>query len=271
MNVGSMPIHAGKQVYSFLRGACSASGVSWTEVGLDAAIAEVAASILYDDPARALIGRILSDLPETGFDRTGTERAFSDMKRLENWRVGEFLAGRYLTAHRACSFPWPAEWDQKTMGSSLPGAELVGFCLDASGECFAFGEVKTSSDSDQPPRVMRGPDGLVRQLRNLRDRKAAREMLVLYLARRAARDSALCVQFQSAWERYSRDDLDVRLFGCLIRDVQPSVTDLRAAADQLGKGRPQAGLIELLAIYLPKNRISRLGHDVTEAMRGARP
>ena len=50
------------------------------------------------------------------------------------------------------------------MRFSFPRAELVGFCLDDSGECFAFAEVKTSADSDQPPRVMRGPDGLVRQL-----------------------------------------------------------------------------------------------------------
>lgn len=105
MNVGSMPIHAGKQVYRFLRGACSASGVSWTEVGLDAAIAEVAASIVSDDPARAVMSPILSDLAKTGFDRTGVAASFSGMKRLESWRVGEFLAGRYLTAHRACSFP----------------------------------------------------------------------------------------------------------------------------------------------------------------------
>ena len=96
-------------------------------------------------------------------------------------------------------------------------------------------------------------------------------MLVLYLARRADGDSALRAQLQSALKRYYTDTLDVKLFGCLIRDMEPSVSDLRAAADQLGKGRPQAGLIELLAIYLPKNRISRLGHDVTEAMRGARP
>lgn len=156
------------------------------------------------------------------------------------------------------------------MGSSLPGAELVGFCLDDSGECFVFGEVKTSSDPKQPPRVMHGSDGLVRQLRNLRDRKATRDMLVLYLARRAP-DAPSCARFQSALKRYCRDNLDVRLFGCLIRDVEPSVSDVQAAADKLATGRPQPGLIELLAIYLPKNRISSLGHDMTEAMRGANP
>ena len=120
-----MPIRAGKQVYSLLRGACSASGVFWTEVGLDAAIGEVAASILYDDPAQEVIGRILSDLPETGFDRTGTARAFPDMKRLENWRVGEFLADRYLTAHRACSFPLACR----------VGSENGGFQFAGSGAC----------------------------------------------------------------------------------------------------------------------------------------
>ena len=205
-----MPIHLGEYAYGFSQGSCSASGVSWSDAGLDAAINEVAASILHDDPGQAVMSRCLSGLPETGFDRSGAARLFAGTRRMENWQVGEWIGRLYLTACRACSFPWPAEWDERKIGSSLPGADLVGFCLDSSGECFAFGEVKTSADSNRPPRVMGGPDGLIQQLRNLRDSRADRDTLVWYLARRSD-DPAWCAKFQSAFGRYMRDALDVML------------------------------------------------------------
>ena len=61
------------------------------------------------------------------------------------------------------------------------------------------------------------------------------------------------------------------LFGCLIRDVDPSRSDLQPAVDKLASGHSQAMLIELVAIHLPQDRISHLGHDVDQALLRARP
>lgn len=61
----------------------------------------------------------------------------------------------------------------------------------------------------------------------------------------------------------------MRLFGCLIRKGERSKSDLRRAVAMLDSGHPQAIAIELLAIYLPKNQIPRLGLDLGETFRGA--
>ena len=265
-----MPIPSGKLVYNLSEGDCLAIGVSWTSFELDRAISEVADSILYDDPARAVMDTVMSGLHQTDFGLSGTNRLFDRTMGLESWRVGEAVSRQYLTVHSACLFPWPPEWDQRRIDASLAGSDLVGLHLDGSSACFAFGEVKTSSDPERPPRVMRGSDGLVQQMRELRSSEVYRDSQVKYLARRAERADWF-EQFESAFVRYVEDKLDVRLFGCLIRDVEPSRSDLRRAVARLASSHPQSIVIELLAIYLPKNRISRLSHDLDEALRRASP
>lgn len=265
-----MPIPSGNLVYDFSEGNCSASGVSWTSFELDRAISEVADSILYDDPARAVVDSLMSRLRNTKFRQSRTNRIFGRTMGLKSWRVGEAVGRQYLTVHSECLFPWPPEWDQSRPNASLAGPDLRGFHFDGSSTCFAFGEVKTSSDREQPPRVMRGSDGLIAQLRELRSSKDYRDDQVLYLARRPNR-AGWFKQLESALERYFEDDRDVRLFGCLIRDVEPSESDLHGAVAKLASGHPPSIVIELLAIYLPKSRIPRLGHDLDEAMRRASP
>ena len=264
-----MPIPSGKPAYNLSGGDCSASGVSWTSFELDRAISEVADSILYDDPGRAVVDTVMSGLRETDFDQSGTQAFFARSMGLEKWRVGEAICRQYLTVHRACLF-WQAEWDLRRSNASSAGPDLVGFHLGGSSPCFAFGEVKTSSEADQPPTVVRGSDGLVQQLLELRASKDYRDQQVRYLARRVELADWF-QQFESAYRRYVKDDLDVRLFGCLIRDVEPSKSDLRHAVAKLASGQPQPMMIELLAIYLPRNRITRLGHDLDEALRRASP
>ena len=264
---GSMRIHSGKTVYDSSDGDCSASDVSSARSVLDRAISGVAASILCGDSARAVVDRIVSGLREADFDRFGTQAFFGWITGREARRVGEATGRLYLTVHRECLFPWPAEWDPRRSIASSAGPDLESFHRDGSGACcVAFGEAKTSSGPVGPPTVVRGPDGLAQQLRELRNSKAYRDDQVRYLARRA--DLAdWFEQFESACERCMRDDLDVRLFGCLIRDVEPSESDLRRAVEKLTSGHTETIEIELLAIYLPRNRIPRLGHDLDEALR----
>lgn len=265
-----MPISSEELIYDFSEGDCSASGVSLTSSGLDAAIGDIADSILYDDPGRAVVDSIISGLHESDFDRFSPQEFLTRMTGLQPWRVGEAVARLYLTVHRACLFPWPPEWDRRRIDAISAGPDLVGLLLDGSSPCFAFGEVKTSSDPEQPPRVMRGSDGLVQQLRELRGSKVYRDSQVAYLARRAE-GTDWFEPLEAAFVRYLKDDLDVRLFGCLIRDVEPSWSDLRRAVAKLASSHPRSIAIELLAIYLPKNRIHRLGHDLDEALRRVRP
>lgn len=61
----------------------------------------------------------------------------------------------------------------------------------------------------------------------------------------------------------------MRLFGWLIREVEPSKSDLRRAVAKLASGHPQTIVIVLLGIYLPKNRMPCLGLDLGETFRGA--
>lgn len=143
------------------------------------------------------------------------------------------------------------------MGSSLPGADLVGFQVFNGGYRFAFGEVKTSSDKSCPPGTMYGRTGLKQQIEDLRDELEIRRQLVRYLGYRAERASWK-LQYREATTRYLRDEQNVSVFGVLIRDVTPNQSDLanrhaKLAADPL----PSAMTIELLAIYIPEESIGQ--------------
>lgn len=63
----------------------------------------------------------------------------------------------------------------------------------------------------------------------------------------------------------------MRLFGYLIRDVEPRKSALHCAVANLACDRPQAIVVQLLATYLPKNQIPRLGHDLDEGLRRGSP
>jgi hypothetical protein len=184
-----------------------------------------------------------------------------DPDRVEDWRVGEAIAEAYLTDHRSCEFPWPDGRDERKGGSSLPGADLVGFGIDRDGDCFAFGEVKTSREGRYPPGTMHGRTGLKRQLEDLRDSDAIRDDLVRYLAHRAG-SASWRARFQRAVHRYLGNPSDVQLYGVLVRDVEPHEDDLRRRVDEFGAGCPKGMCIELLALYLPEESLDGIGEEI---------
>ena len=139
-------------------------GWSGTDEELDAALSGPVATVLFDDEGKANIESILTDLVETDFEQDGLRRILSVPDAIEDWRVGEAIAETYLQDHRDCCFPWPDGRDERKSGSSLPGADLVGFGRDEDGDCLAFGEVKTSSEAEYPPGAMYGRTGLKKQL-----------------------------------------------------------------------------------------------------------
>ena len=228
------------------------------------------ATVLFDDEGKADIEDILAGLAETEFEQAGLRRVLQDPDHVEDRRVGEAIAEVYLTDHRSCSFPWPDARDERKSRSSLPGADLVGFGIDDDGDCFAFGEVKTSSERRYPPGAMHGRTGLKRQLEDLRDSEAIRKDLVKYLGHRA-RSAPWRAQFERAASRYLGNTSDVRLYGCLVRDVEPHQDDLRVRVGDLGAECPEGTHIELLALYLPRERLDGIGEAMASRRAGAEP
>ena len=246
---------------------CSGVGVRWSDEELNVAMDGRVAAVLFDAEGKADIEEILAGLAETEFEQAGLRRVLENPGRVEDWRVGEAIAEAYLTDHRSCIFPWPDGRDERKSGSSLPGADLVGFGIDGDGDCFAFGEVKTSREERYPPGTMHGRTGLKKQLEDLRDRDAIRVDLVRYLGHRAG-SASWRARFQRATKRYVGNPSDVQLYGILVRDVEPHQDDLRARVDDLGAGCPEGTRIELFALYLPRESLEGIGKEMVSRLAG---
>lgn len=263
----ALTVDAGDTVYELGQPPCSGVGSKWSNKEFDAALDDRIAAVLFDDEGTANIREIFAGLAETDFAQDGLRRILEDPDQIETWRVGEAIAEAYLTDHRACSFPWPDGRDERKSGSSLPGADLVGFGVDDSGDCLAFGEVKTSSEDRYPPGAMYGHTGLKQQLEDLRDDETIRDDLIKYLGHRA-RSTPWKERFKCAASRYLQNSSDIQLYGCLVRDVKPNKDDLRARVNGLGTGCPKGMRIELLGLYLPQGRLDNIGKKMISGQEG---
>jgi len=243
-------------------------GVSWSKQETEAAVKGPVAAVVHDDAGNEAINSLLNGLSETGFTTTHVSAMLTQAETAENWRVGEAVAECYLTHHRDCHFPWPDGRDIRKRGSSLPGADLVGFQKEGAKNRFAFGEVKTSSDAAYPPGACYGTTGLKQQLEDLRDSTVIRDDLVRYLAHRATTGVTWKAQFVDAAQRYFANKTDVRVFGMMVRDVKPHKDDVRARVTALAKDCPAQMGIELLAIYLPEQSIQNLSQLATRPQSG---
>lgn len=258
-----MTMPCGTEIYNLDNSQITACGIFLSDEEIDVALTGPVSKITYDDEGSDMIESLLSSVAETDFENTGIERIISSKREPENWRVGEAIAESYLTVHKNCTFPWPNNRDQKLESSSLPGADLVGFQATINQDNrFAFGEVKTSEQAQYPPTIIYGRHGLKHQLEDLCNNVDTRDSLVKYLGHRA-QNSTWEQQYQKATKRYLRDNTDVSIFGTIIRDVKPHADDLRTQAEKLGKNRPAAMIIELLAIYLPVASIGNLSSKLT--------
>ena len=240
---------------------CSGVGLQWSYEEFDAAKKGRIAAILFDDVGKSELKQVLSGVIESSFEQEELKYLMEDLDHIENWQVGEAIAEAYLTDHRSCSFPWPIDRDKKKSGSSLPGADLVGFERSGNSECFVFGEVKTSSEFINPPRVMLNRDGLKGQLELIRDDKNTRVVLFKYLAHRS-KSSDWCGQFKRAARRYLQDSSDFRLYGFLVRDVNPHQNDLKKIVNILDSKSHKRTRIELLALYLPLKSLDGIGQSM---------
>ena len=260
-----MTAGVGAVVYDLGKVPCSGVGLQWSNDELTSALKGQVVAALFDDEGRASIEEILAPTAETDFARDGLRRVLEGPDKIEDWRVGEAIAETYLTEHRSCSFPWPDGRDARKSGSSLPGADLVGFGVDDEGDCLAFGEVKTSGERNYPPRLLYGRTGLKQQLKDLRDSETIRDHLLRYLCHHC-RSAPWRARLARAGGRYLRNKSDIQLYGFLVRDVDPNQEDLRAPVRGLAPGCPEETRIELLALYLPHGRLKGIG-ETTVSMR----
>ena len=262
-----MKVSAGETTYVVGKAPCSGVGLKWLEEELNDALEHRVAEVLFDDEGAVIIEEILADVTATDFAQDALRRVLAKPSSVEDWRVGEAIAEAYLTDNRSCDFPWTVSRDEKKRESSLAGADLVGFSLDDEGDCFAFGEVKTSSDSRYPPGTMYGRTGLKQQLEDLRDRESLRDGLMKYLGHRA-RSADWRGRYERASRRYLQNSSDVQLYGFLVRDVKPHQNDLARRVHDLASESPEGTRIELIALYLPRGRLDGIGDALTARRSG---
>ena len=70
--------------------------------------------------------------------------------------------------------------------------------------------------------------------------------------------------------RYLQNSSDIQLYGCLVRDVEPHEGDLRARIDNLGAVCPEETHIELVALYLPQERLNGIGKEMISRRAGVK-
>jgi len=247
---------------------CTGVGIKWSSEELNSALKGRIATVFFDDEGSTIVDEIMSDISETQFEFHQLRRHLTDSERIENWRVGEVIADVWLTDHRHCYFPWPAQRDIRKSGSSLPGADLVGLHTDRQGDQLVFGEVKTSSSAKYPPTVMDGHTGLRKQIVDLRDNDLKRDQLLVYLSHRA-NGSNWIKRFQRAATRYLSNKSDVQLFAFLVRDVSPNQSDATMFVNRLGQDCPESMKIELVVLYLPAGRVNEIGKAMLKLITGS--
>lgn len=265
------PISSGTEKYHLGSHPISGVGYSFSEEEFECALSGPVASTVFDDQGNASAEDFLLSLSTTEFATESVNRILRQEFPPENWRVGEAFAETYLVQHRCCIFPWPDSRDERRQKSSLPGADLVGFQIDGQTCRFAFGEVKTSEQDSYPPNVLYGRSGMTAQLEDLCSSKTTRDNLVKYLAfRKKALSDADASYLCAAGRRYLGNPEDCMIFGVLIRDVEPHQDDLRSrVAFFVAAGHSGEMVVELIAIYLPEQRIGTLGDAVHRAKGGA--
>lgn len=260
-----MTIAVGKKEYQLGSHPTTGCGFSYSNDELNASLVGKVREVVFDIDGQK---QIINILAETGFSKNDIEKNLIPFTTTpEDWRVGEGIAECYLSEHRNCFFPWPDSRDERKIGSSLPGADLVGFQIIGGDIYFAYGEVKTSSEAKYPPCVMVGRSGLQSQIEDLKDNDMTKRTLMNYLALRC-KGQSWEDYFKNAAQNFLKCSKNIRIFGVLIRDVQPNDKDLQNRINNLAKKQYPETHIELLALYLPNKSISQLSNKVMRYQNG---
>lgn len=260
-----MVIAVGKEEYQLGVHPTKGCGFSYSEDELNMALAGEVREIVFDSNGQK---QVIDILMETGFSKDNIEKVLVPFTTTpEDWRVGEGIAECYLSQHRQCFFPWPDSRDERKIGSSLPGADLVGFQIIEEDAYFVYGEVKTSSENKYPPQVLTGRSGLQAQIEDLRDNEKTKCTLMKYLAYRC-KGQDWEKYFKSAAKKFIKCPKNIRIFGVLIRDTEVNQKDIEARVENLSKKEHPETHIEILVLYLPKQSISQLSSKIMQFQNG---
>ncbi|TQE99924.1 MAG: hypothetical protein FKY71_06090 [Spiribacter salinus] len=212
---------------------------------------EVAARV-HDEDGTLEFQAHLRGLATTGFQQESLQALLDAAPQEErDWAIGEALAEVHLSQEHGIEWPWNSERDKRTPLASLPGADLVGLMADDDGALLALGEVKCSSEEQNPPQVMYGRSGMANQLDRLADDLGILHTLLGWLFPRC-KGTPHQDNFNHAVKRLlESDNKAIALFGILIRDTQPNTQDLCTRGRYLA-GRLQAPTsCRLKALHLP--------------------
>lgn len=206
---------------------------------------------LTDEAQKAFLENDLRALATTDMASDTLKRLLSSEAEAKPWEVGEALAESLLEKEPGVTWPWNMERDKRTPKASLPGADLVGFLATKDGVTLVLGEVKTSSDKDNPPNVMTGRTGMVYQLDTLAGDIRVHASLIQWLHVRC-KGTDFWPMFEDALRRYlASEGRSIILFGILMRDTVPNKKDLAARAKALAKTVTSPTRAELHAWYCP--------------------
>lgn len=111
--------------------------------------------------------------------------------------------------------------------------------------------MKTSSDTNTPPNVMKGSGGMAWQLEDEATRLDVQHNLLKWLRTRCNSVAHLDL-YRAAVQRYVQSHgKEILLVGILLRDTQPDERDVKSRAIVLSKRLASLTRIEIIAWYLP--------------------
>lgn len=233
--------------------------VSWHGVSMadgaafNSFIVNDVASRLYDEEGANEFETHLRSLANTGFANDSLDEILAaEIPEERSWAVGEAMAEAYLMRQNNVVWPWNMERDKRNPKASLQGADLVGFEIIGENIRLALGEVKTSSETRTPPKVMSGRSGgMIHQIDNLaNDLRLILQLLKWLLPR--CKGTEYETYFNTAIALFlNSGNGAVALFGVLIRDTKPNELDLKARGQSLAGILQEPSTCQLIALYLP--------------------
>jgi len=211
---------------------------------------EKVASRLYDVEEQTEYESYLRGLSNTDFTRENMDDCLvpGTVMSKEWWDISEAIAEAFLTEEHNIIWPWNMSRDKRNPNASLAGADLVGFKVEESKVQFVFGEVKSSHDPENPPRVM---VGMTNQIKNLAENSRLKYGLIRWLFSRC-KTGAYENFFRSAMKLFMNSEgKDISLYGVLVRDTQPTEHDLKKSRGKLTEVINPPSICHLIALYLP--------------------
>lgn len=196
----------------------------------------------------------LQALATTGMATEFVARLLRAVPELEGWEIGEALAECVLRTDAGLdiSWPWNTVRDRRSPRSSLPGADLVGFCqYNSNGVLLVIGEVKTSSDPHAPPNVMNGGSGMAWQLERCATLPDIQRTLLQWLYARCTSEPFQTLYKQAVSRFLASEGKELLIIGVLLRDTTPNENDLQSRGMWLSHRLLAPTRTELFAWYLP--------------------